>query len=115
MKINFENKKVKRYFENFNYIKKEKGIEVAKQVKKRINQLAAAENFSEYLEIGLGRPHLLVGDLEGRYAIEINAHLRLIVRPITKNLDAETLVNCESIIIEGVMDYHGGKQEWLIP
>lgn len=69
MKINFENKKVKRYFENFNYIKKEKGIEVAKQVKKRINQLAAAE----------------------------------------------TLVNCESIIIEGVMDYHGGKQEWLIP
>lgn len=115
MKINFENKKVKKHFENFNYIKKEKGLDVAKKIKSRINQLVAAENFADYLKIGLGKPHPLSGDLKGRYAIEINAHLRLIVRPITKSLDVESLKKCESIIVEGVMDYHGGKQEWLIP
>ncbi|MDD4570831.1 MAG: hypothetical protein PHE70_12030 [Tepidanaerobacteraceae bacterium] len=26
-----------------------------------------------------------------------------------------SLTKCDSVIIEGVMDYHGQKQEWLIP
>ena len=30
-------------------------------------------------------------------------------------LDIESLKKCKKIKIKGVLDYHGGKNEWIIP
>ena len=83
--------------------------------KKRYNELKAAPNFQTYLETGLGKPHPEKGDLHGKYGISVDAHNRLIVRPECNNLSTEELRKCEIVIIEGVMDYHGGKYEWKLP
>lgn len=56
--------------------------------------------------------------LEGgivRYSIHLNQNYRLIIRPINEKSDAKSLKECETVIIEGVVDYHGSKENWLIP
>lgn len=44
-------------------------------------------------------------------------NLMKIVKPKAKDLSAESLKNCDTLIIEGVIDYHGkGKKcSWIIP
>ena len=88
---------------------------MTKQVKKRYNQLKAADNFIIYLNTRLGNPHSLSGELEGYYAVNITANKRLIIRPKTDSLDYDSLKMCETVIVKGVLDYHGKKYEWLIP
>jgi hypothetical protein len=115
LKIIYKNNVVEKYFENFNFMKKEKGLELTRTIKKRYEQLKASENFSIYLSTGLGKPHPLYENLKGRYGISITGNIRLIVKPVVENLNTDSLKNCKTIIIEGVMDYHGRKNEWIIP
>lgn len=85
-------------------------------MKKRLNQLQATDNFNEYLlKIGLGKPHSLKGNLEKCYGIFISKNYRLVVEPVSENLDLESLKACKVLNIKGVLDYHDGKEEWIIP
>ena len=88
---------------------------MAKMVKKRMNEMKAAPDFKKYLDYGLGRPHPLSGDLDNLYGISLNKNYRLIVEPLTESLDNNGLKECNIVNIKGVVDYHEGKQEWLIP
>jgi len=81
-------------------MKKKIGQALARGVKKRCDNLKAATNFGVYLSTGLGKPHSLGGDLKG---ID------------TESLDPASLKECDTIIVEGVMDYHGQENKWLIP
>jgi len=110
-----EKAKVKRYFENFELMGKEKGTDLSRAVKKRYDQLKASINFGIYLKVGLGRPHPLYGNLKGCYGISVTGNIRLIVRPKVDSLDPDSLIQSDTVIIEGVMDYHGKKNEWIIP
>ena len=65
------------------------GFEMTKILKTRLNQLEASSNFKEYLDIGLGKPHSLTGNLSGYYGIQLNRNYRLIVEPLTESLDIE--------------------------
>ena len=74
-----------------------------------------AENFNMYLtKIGLGKPHPLLGDLDKCYAIHITKNYRMVVEPLETELDMESLKKCKILNIKGVLDYHGGKNEWII-
>ena len=114
MKLVSENR-VERYFSDFDLMRKKIGKDLAVTVKKRYDQLRAANNFSVYLMTGLGKPHLLVGNLKGCYGISVSGNIRLVVKPDVESLDAASLKECDSVIIKGVMDYHGQTQKWLIP
>lgn len=59
----------------------------------------------------------LAGDLKGSYSLRVSANYRLIVKPKTNDLSAESLGSCDTLIIEGVVDYHGKgkKNSWIIP
>ncbi len=115
MEFKFENQKVKPYFEDFTLMKKKIGQDLARRVKKRYDILKAATNFGVYLNTGLGKPHPLAGDLKGCYGISISGNYRLIIRPDTERFDPASLKECDTIIVEGVMDYHAQKNKWLIP
>lgn len=115
MKLEYGNAVVEKYFSNFNLFKKDKGSNLARTTKKRCDQLKAAKNFGIYLSTGLGKPHPLFGNLKGCYGINITGNIRLIVKPDVESLDPESLKKCTVVIIEGVMDYHGQKTEWIIP
>lgn len=111
MKFKYENGSVEECFSDFDLMKKKMGKDLTRNAKK----LKAAANFSIYLSTGLGKPHPLVGNLKGYYGINITGNIRLLVKPDVESLDPASLKKCDSVIIKGVMDYHGRKREWLIP
>ena len=122
--VEFENDKVKELFDDLNDVRhsknlmtKEIGTELTKAVKKRYNQIAAFSSFSTLQQSGVGKMESLEGDRKGSYSLRISANYRLIVKPKAKDLSAESLKNCDTLIIEVVIDYHGkGKKfSWIIP
>lgn len=114
LKLEYDSKDVEKYFTNFNLLYKEKGQNLAKAVKKRVNQLMAAKNFGDYRKTGLGKPHFLSGNLKGCVAISLTGNLRLIIMPVIDVSDFKYVDRCEKLIIKGVVDYHGQKEEWII-
>ncbi len=115
MQIDADNKKLRDLLADTNKLQKKIGAEMTRMLKKRLDQLKAAENFKQYLDTGLGDPHPLVGDLDNLFGIKINRNYRLIVEPLSEKLDDDSLKKCEKVNLKGVADYHDGKLEWLIP
>jgi len=115
VRFKYENPTAKRYFDDFELMKKKIGIDIARNTKKRCNELKAAENFAIYLKTGLGKPHSLAEDLKGWYGIAVSGNIRLIVKPDMEESDDASFEKCDSVIIRGLVDYHGRKNEWLIP
>jgi len=115
MEIEYDNRKVQTLFNDFDLMAKRKGVEFTKLVRKRFNELRAANTFYDYLLTGLGKPHPLVGDKDNLYAISITKSIRLIVKPISVDLSVESLKKCEKLIIKGVENYHGHKITTYIP
>lgn len=121
MQIEYENHQVKKMFDDFENIgttkhllEKKVGKELTKAIRKRIIQIIAAETFDIYLKNSPRKPHLLVGG-GIRYSVHLTSNWRLIIKPkITENTIAQ-LRECQTILIEGVVDYHGKKEHWLIP
>ena len=115
MNIEVHNQKVEKIIDDDSKLIKKIGIELAKKVRLRINQMKASPNFKAYLDYGLGKPHPLTGDLDDLYGIFLNKNIRLVVEPLVEKRDDESLIICESVNIKGVVEYHGDKKEWLIP
>lgn len=115
MLIEYESETVREIFNNLDLMKKVIGNERARAAKKRIDQLKASINFSVYLTTALGKPHPLYENLKGYYGIIITGNVRLIVKPGAESLDPEALKECDTVVIKGVVDYHGRKNKWLIP
>lgn len=122
MLVTYDNEWIKELFLNLsdvanskNLLLKKIGKEKTVAVKKRKNQIEAATNFKSYLNLHLGNPHALTGDLNGLYGVEINAHTRLILKPVSDDLSPAALAKCDTVILKGIVEYHGGKNEWLIP
>ena len=96
---------------------KQIGAELTKTVKRRYNQIVAFTSFTALQLSGIGKMESLEGDRKGTYSLRVSANFRLVVKPKAKDLSAESLKNCDTLIIEGVIDYHGkGKKfSWIIP
>lgn len=123
MQITYEDDSVKELFEDLCQIqmykglmKKRIGAELTRSVKKRYDQLRAADNFYIYLSTGLGKPHSLTG-MEGCYGVHVTANWRLVICPVAEDTSPEALKQCDTVQIKGVVDYHGkgSKNNWLIP
>lgn len=86
-------------------------FEWVRAVKKHIDRLEAAENFGDFLRLGLGKPEQLAGQRNIRYSLHIAPHARLILE---LNATQNTVLICTEIEVEGVCDYHGSKENWYI-
>ena len=124
LNIEYEDDGVKELFDDLNDIRnsknlmrKEIGAELTKAVKKKYNQIVAFDSFFALQQSGIGKMESLEADLKGSFSLRVSANYRLIVKPIAIDLSAGSLKNCDTLIIEGVIDYHGkGKNfSWIIP
>ena len=116
MQLEYQDEKVRKILCDHKTLQRKVGLEIAKKIKQRMNQLKAADNFNQYLtKIALGKPHHLEGNLDKYFGISITANYRIIVEPLDTKLDLESLKECKILNIKGVLDYHGGKNEWIIP
>lgn len=112
MKITYANQRVEKFFTDYEKMKKKLPLDWVKSIKKHIDHLKAAECFGDFLKLGLGRPEPLSGYKNIRYSLKITGNVRLIIEP---NATEDTVMVCSEIEIEGVSDYHGGKENWYIP
>lgn len=109
MQFLYYDKNVQKILEDPKLLQGKIGLEIGKNVKRRLNQLEATESFYYYLNyVKFGNPHPLHGNMEGCYALSVTPNYRLIVEPTSNNKD-------KKIYIKGVVDYHDGKYEWIIP
>ena len=116
MQLEYHDEKVRKILCDAKTLQRKVGLEIGRKVKLRMNQLEAADNFGEYLtKIALGKPHSLEGNLDKHFGISITANYRVVIEPLVKELDLESLKECKVLNIKGVLDYHGGKNEWIIP
>ena len=115
MQLEINDNRLKKIINDPNKLIKKVGLEMAKKMHQRFNELRASSNFKQYLDNGIGRPHPLTGNLYNLFGISLNRNYRLIVEPLIDGLDVESLHECKKIEIKGVMDYHDGKYVWLIP
>ena len=115
MQLEINDNRLKKIINDPNKLIKKVGLEMAKKMHQRFNELRASSNFKQYLDNGIGRPHPLTGNLYYLFGISLNKNYRLIVEPLIDGLDVESLHECKKIEIKGVMDYHDGKYVWLIP
>lgn len=93
------------------------GPELTKFAKKRFNQIKAFTTFSKLQTLGIDHIESLEGNLKNSYSIHLTKNYRLIFKPKSEDLSAESLKKCDTTIIERVVDYHDGKNNkhnWLI-
>lgn len=115
MQLEVHNQKLEKLLNNPDKLITKIGLDMTKMLKRRLNEMKAAPNFKDYINYGLGKPHALTGNLDKMYGINLNKNYRLIVEPLVSVLNDENLKECKNINIKGVVDYHDGKNEWLIP
>ena len=111
MRITYANKKVEKYFSDYGEMKKKIPVEWVRTIKKHFDRLKAVDTFGEFLSINLGHPEPLTGKDEGKYSVRVTGNVRLIIKP---SIDGKAVTICEEISMEGVVDYHGGKESWYI-
>ena len=112
MNITYANKKVEKYFEDYEEMKRKIKPEWVRLIKKHMDRLRAAETFGDFLKLRLGHPELLSGKDAGKYSVHITGNVRLILQP---NKTGDAVMICEEVVVEGVVDYHGGKTTCYIP
>ena len=116
MQLEYRDEKVRRILCDAKTLQRKVGLEIGRKVKQKLNQLEASNNLNEYLtKLRFGNPHPLSGSLNKCFGISITANYRIVIEPLETNLDIESLKECKKIDIKGVLDYHGGKNEWIIP
>ena len=121
MEIDYENSEIQKYFSDLcdvqnskNLLQRKIGQQLARKSKQRIDQLKSSATFQKYLNLHLGNPHSLTGNMETYYGVDLDKHTRLIIQPVPPDLSSEALKICETVKIIGIVDYHGDKNEWLI-
>lgn len=112
VEITYTNKKVEKYFKDYNKMQKKLPFEWVKTIKKHMDRLRAAECFEDFLMLGLGKPELLEGYQHMRYSLHVAPNARLIIEP---NATQDTVMICTEVEVKGVSDYHGSKENWYIP
>ena len=111
MEILYESKRLEELVNNHNKLSAKVNLNLLKPIKRRILELMAANKLIDYLQVGLGRPHLLTGELKGYYATRLDANKRLIFKPIYEKNQKD----CSKVVIKGVIDYHGSKTTTYLP
>ncbi len=112
MRITYASKRVERFFEDYGEMKRKIPEDWVRTVKKHIDRLKAADTFGDFLKLNLGHPEQLKGKDLGKYSVRITGNVRLIMKPSD---EGDAVMICEEIEMEGVVDYHGGKETWYIP
>ena len=109
MELTYKNEKLRNLCENPKYNKeliKKYGIEVAKRLPQRINELKSFNSLSDIPTNPPFRRHKLSGDRDGQFAINITNQYRLIFRQKDNNILVEDLRKIKEIEIMEVSKHY---------
>ena len=115
MNVQYKNDKIKEILEDFPTLQK-KCAKHALQIKRRMQQLKSFVNLHEFMNSGLDNPHFEKGDMAGLIGWDVNQNVRFLFS-IDEKLDESfrsKMKDIKDIRVIGVLDYHGGKKNWII-
>ena len=115
MNVNYENKKVEKILEDYATLQKKCGKHF-QHIKRRMQQLKAFTSLKELMYSGFDNPHFEKGDMYGCIGWDVNQNVRLLLKldvEINETL-LKRMEDIKDIIVVGVLDYHGGKKNWII-
>jgi proteic killer suppression protein len=110
MDITFENKKMKKWANDFSLAQKKLGNERARKYHQRLGEILDAENFWE-LQFLPGSYHFLKGNRNGQWACNLDHPYRLIFEPADKPVPTNQhgiplLTKMRVVDIIEIVDYH---------
>ncbi len=86
MEIVFPNDRLAREFSDTKTLVRHYGAENAQRIRRRLDDLRAADNLATMRLLFGGRLHPLTGDLAGRFALDVRHPQRLIFEPADEPL-----------------------------
>ena len=98
LKIKYRNNQLQKICTNASVARREYGADMARKIHQRIDQIEAAETVEILLLGHIGRCHLLHGDRENQYAMDLVHPYRLI---FTKQGERIQIAEIQEIV-----DYH---------
>ena len=112
MNIQFATSKMRKLCNNYKKLTKKYGLEQAKLIRRRLDEIFASENLAVLGSLPQARCHELKGILKGKLSVDIAQPYRLIFSPADNpiplkkdgGLDWEKVRN---VIVDKVEDPHG--------
>lgn len=108
MEVEFQTADLCRLCEDSRHAQRVLGAPCAKKLRARISDLISAPRLSD---VTAGRPHALVGDREGQYALRLQGGIRLVLEPTDdplpmRNPSGIDWPNVTAIRVVLIGDYH---------
>jgi len=105
LKLEYKTNKLEKECADYKKARLKYGDRCAKLLHQRVKELKASDCLDDMVKWGIGRCHKLTGNLKGKYALDLDHPLRLIVEPI--NDECGEITGIKIIKLLEVKDYHG--------
>lgn len=105
MELQYKSKKLEKECADYRKAQSKYGSSYAKLLHQRVMQLKSSDSLDEMVKYRIGRCHPLTGNLNGKYALDLDHPYRLIVEPITNELGEVTQIKIVKLL--EVTYYHG--------
>ncbi|MBN2837865.1 MAG: type II toxin-antitoxin system RelE/ParE family toxin [Fusobacteriaceae bacterium] len=103
MKVTYKSKKLEKECSDYSLLVKSYGLQIAKKVIQRLNELESSSDLSVMSKIRSARLHKLSGDRSDEYAMDLTGNYRLIITSGDENIKLDQI---KIVRIEKIEDYH---------
>lgn len=98
VEIAYKNKSLEKICTDASAAVRKYGFEMAVRIRMRIGEMMMADNVEQMILYRVGRCHMLKGDREGKYAVDLIHPYRLVFRMVGEDIQIAR--------IEEIVDYH---------
>jgi hypothetical protein len=98
LEVQYKDKKIYKVCTNANAARKQYGENMARKIHQRVDALSAADSIDMLVQYHIGRCHLLTGDREGQYAMDLVHPYRLIFIQVGDEIQIAE--------VQEIVDYH---------
>ena len=98
LEIIYKNKSINKVCTDANAARKEYGIEMARKIHFRIDQISVAETVDQLVLFHIGRCHALHGDRKGQFAMDLVHPYRLVFAKVHNEV--------KIVEVQEIVDYH---------
>lgn len=106
MKVEIFDRKLRKVISDTRKLQRTYGSKNARLIVQRYNELENMPNLGLMLKFRVGRCHTLSGNLKGKYALDLEHPMRMIIEPVHEH-ENKDVYKVEIVNIIKIEDYHG--------
>ena len=98
MQIEYKNQTIEKVCTKASAAEKKYGLEMAKKIQQRIDEISAADSVEQMLQFRVGRCHHLIHNRRGQYAVDLVHPQRLVFEKEGNEIQIARIIE--------IVDYH---------